>query len=812
MRKENTNKNRTSISNSLMKALTPLLYILFVAGIHTAAFSQQAITDSITKKLNEHRLHHLQEKLYLHTSKSFYVTGEIIWFKVYTVDGYLHQALSLSKVAYVEVISEDGKPMLQAKIDLKEGNGNGTFLIPPAINTGNYILRAYTAWMKNFDANYYFHQPITIVNTLKRPDWQKLQKAVSYDFQLYPEGGNLVQGIESKVAFRLVNSSGKGQVAEGVIVNASNDTIQHFKTHRFGMGHFRFKPEKGQRYKAVARLQNGEQIATDLPSVHDQGTVMTLEPSDQGQVNVTVATNTSDEMFYLLVHCRQVAKVVSAGAVVNGKVRFTLNKSELGDGINHFTLFNKVQQPLCERLYFNRPQNGLAITAKTPKAVYSTREKVDVSILTQDSQQKPVAAQLSLSVHLADPFNKELENNIESYLLLTSDLKGTIEHPTYYFTQTGTDVAEALDNLMLTHGWSRYKWEEIFAASTAALTYLPEYEGHIVQATITNKQTGQVVSNMPSYLTVPGSRPYLSYAVSSPQGKLQFVMKRLQGMRELMVQSHSKTDSLYTISINNPFSTTFAALPTPAFNLAESQEAQLVKLNKSTQVQNNFMYAKYQQFVEPAYFDTTAFYGQPDKTYYLDDYTRFTTMEEVMREYVAEVRVRKQENGFHYEVKNTPYQSYFKNNPLVLLDGALISDINKIMAVDPLKIRKIDVVARKYFWGSLTFDGIVSYSSYNGSFVESLPGAQALMVAYEGTQLQREFYTPVYETKEQHESRLPDFRNQLHWEPNLRTTTNGQQTVSFYTSDLEGDYVLTIQGITAEGLPGSTTITIRVNK
>src|SRR5205823_2009621 len=121
--------------------------------------------DSVRSRFGDLRL--LQEKIFLHSDKSFYLTGEIVWFKLYDVDASLHRPLDLSKIGYVEILAADQKPLFQAKIELRDGIGHGSFFIPSSINSGNYRLRAYTNWMKNFSADFYFEKTITIVNPLK---------------------------------------------------------------------------------------------------------------------------------------------------------------------------------------------------------------------------------------------------------------------------------------------------------------------------------------------------------------------------------------------------------------------------------------------------------------------------------------------------------------------------------------------------------------------------------------------------------------------------------------------------------------------
>jgi hypothetical protein len=172
--------------------------------------------------------------------------------------------------------------------------------------------------------------------------------------------------------------------------------------------------------------------------------------------------------------------------------------------------------------------------------------------------------------------------------------------------------------------------------------------------------------------------------------------------------------------------------------------------------------------------------------------------------------VRRQGDRFHFSVRNTPYKLYFEEAPLVLLDGVPVADINKIMALDPLKLKKLEVVARRYFVGSRAVNGIVSYTSYKGDLAGVELGKQALALEQAGLLATREFYTPVYDTEQQRSSRLPDFRHVLYWMPNVKTDTSGEATLTFYTSDLKGQYQVQVQGITTEGVPvhAATTFTV----
>jgi hypothetical protein len=240
-------------------------------------------------------------------------------------------------------------------------------------------------------------------------------------------------------------------------------------------------------------------------------------------------------------------------------------------------------------------------------------------------------------------------------------------------------------------------------------------------------------------------------------------------------------------------------------------QTELTAYSVGTQVENSYVRDKKLVFYLPESTDTTAFFGNPDKAYVLDDYTRFITMEEVMREYITEVRVRKTDNNFHFRVKNKPVNEFFDRDPLVLLDGLPVVDVNKLMEFDPLKIKRIDVLTRKYFSGSEVIDGIVSYTTYKGNLDGYTLDPGAVVIDYPGLQLQREFYSPVYENDEQARSPLPDFRNLLYWAPDIKTVKS-IHSLEFYTSDRPGRYAVIAQGIHTKGAAGSSLLFFTVNR
>ncbi|MES2371249.1 MAG: hypothetical protein V4557_01635 [Bacteroidota bacterium] len=764
--------------------------------------------DLLRRSFDEYRVKHIQEKIFVHTDKSFYLAGEIIWFKVYATDAHENKPLDFSKISYVELLNKEHKPVLQAKIALLDGSGNGSFQLPYSVNAGNYMLRAYTNWMKNEGADYFFEKDITIVNALKKPDWP-LTEIPSYDVQFFPEGGNLVNGIKSKIAFKVMDANGKSIHCSGAVLNRRNDTLARFTSLRFGMGHFDLVPDAGEEYRAIVRTEDGKTITKLLPSVRTDGIVMRLTELNKDKLLLSIQSKNAGAVISLLVHTRQLLKLSTYRELFNNRTEIEIDKKQLGDGITHFTVFNASNQPVCERLYFKKPE-ALSIAAKTDVQNYSTRKKVSIDVSTSNSKQLPLEGDLSMSVYLLDSLQSFESSDIQSYLWLQSDLKGNIESPAYYFTEQDDAVTEAADNLMLTQGWRRFRWESVQQKQTAEAEYLPETEGHIINGRIIDKRNGQGAENITAYLSVPTEKSLFSNSVSGKNGVTRFNIKNFYGGSDIVVQTNNTTDSNYRIDIANPFSEKYSERTSPVFTLSESRSHLLQSRSLQSQVINAYFSEKQQNFLFPKAIDTMPFYGIADKRYYLDDYTRFITMEEVMREYVQDVRVRKNEEHFSFRVRNKTFNNFFETAPLVLFDGVPEFDMDKIMSFDPLKVKRIDVVAQKFFQHNMVHDGIINYSTYQGDLAGFPINANALIVDYDGLQLQREFYSPVYETV--NNSRLPDFRNVLYWSPEIHTDKNGRKQVTFYTADIQGTYGVIIQGITSSGLAGSKMTTFTVTK
>ncbi|MDP4253399.1 MAG: hypothetical protein Q8938_05300 [Bacteroidota bacterium] len=799
-------------------AYTSLLSILTMhAGLSSTA--QTTNRDLLTGSFRQYHSQTYQEKLFVHVDRTFYLVGETIWFKVYDVDEYSNRPATLSAVSYVEVTGRDEKPWLQARIEMQDGRGSGSFQLPASFPSGNYLLRAYTSWMKNFSPSLYFSQQITVINTLTQPipfahPEPTLPTAKDKgEIQFFPEGGNLVAGLESKVAFKAVNSRGVGVSCQGIVVNQKRDTVARFHSFRFGMGNFQFTPVKGDRYEALAEMGDTTTVQK-LPSIFEQGYVMSLTDPGGDKLRIIVHSNLAfvNPTVYLFVQTRHTVKGVLEGSISNGVADFMIEKSSLGDGITQFTLFNADRVPLCERLYFKAPAGQLRIEAGMAQTVFGTRKRIDLDLATTDLSGRPVKADLSLAVFHLDSLQTLPQENILSYLLLTGDLRGRIDSASYYFENSGPDIAAAVDNLMLTQGWTRFRWEDVLQNKIPAFTWLPEPDGHIITGKVIDKRTGLGASHVTGYLSVPGKHFEFSASVSKPNGDIRFHVRKFFGNSEIVVQTNSQTDSNYRIDITNPFSEEPSPMAIPDLQFPDRLKSALLTRSINAQVENTYRIALKHRLAVAEAEDTTAFYGQPDLHYNLDDYTRFVTLEEVIREYVLDVHLKEQSGKYDFRVRNSLFNTFFEEAPLVLLDGIPVFDAGKVVNMDPLRIRSLEVVTHRFYTNSTVADGILSYKTYDGDLAGYPLDPNAVAVQYSGLQQRREFYMPSYDHAEEVRSPIPDLRNLLIWDPAVRTDEQGKKRLSLTTSDLPGTYLVVLQGLTEDGLPGSVVRTFTVNR
>ena len=803
------------IKNILQLNRSSAILISLLAGclliIQTVSSQNTATEKPPLFAFNQYKSQWIQEKLYVHTDKNSYISGEICWFRLYYTDAFSNRPATVSQIAYVEILDKNNRPVLQQKVSLKPNESEGSLFIPVNLVSGTYIFRAYTNWMKNFGPDNFFEKAIRIINPkMLQPD-SLIAKIRRYDIQFFPEGGNLVQNIQSKVAFRVTDAYGRGLDFDGLLLNAKGDTILRFHPSNMGLGNFSFTPVSDQSYKALIRFRGGEEQMKELPAAYGQGYVLSLSKRSDSMIAVTVTVSSAleREELSLFIHGSHSALPVKKGEIQNHTVEFLIHSKDLEDGITQFTVFNQNGQPVCERLYFSYPQKRLLISAVTLPE-FGRREKINIELSAADEQSKPVRADMSMAVYLLDSLQGVDETDIRNYLYLTSEL-GVFESPAFYFQNNGMGREDDMDNLMLTHGWRRYNWKDLLQPKPLQVSFSPEYNGHIIQGVVLNTKTGLPGAGISAYLSVPSDRTQFRSTTSDQEGKVKFELTGFYGSQELIVQTNPREDSMYHIDIVNPFVQKYGEYVPPDFPLPSLNSPQLLEQHIHEQVQHIYEGNRLNQF-EMQYVDGRPFYTVPDEKYLLDDYVRFQTMEEVFREYVHSLNVVRRKENFQIYLFNRTEETVFQDEPLILIDGVPFFYTNELIHQDPLKIRRIDLINREYALGNHTYPGIINLTTYHGDLEGIALDPHAVVLDYPGIPEKREFFQRRYETEEQVNSRIPDYRTLLYWSPQVKSGMDGKSQLNFYSSDLPGKYAVVLQGLSEKGVPGSQVVFFNVKK
>lgn len=333
-------------------------------------------------------------------------------------------------------------------------------------------------------------------------------------------------------------------------------------------------------------------------------------------------------------------------------------------------------------------------------------------------------------------------------------------------------------------------------SSPADRKFLAEYEGPILTGKVIDLSTGEPSSKeaVRPLLGFSGGEIRLFGGQLGPAGEVTFFTRHISGTHEIVTVALSPSSSRYRVDIESPYAM-HPEKELPALRLNPAWQDELVKRSVGLQV----LHAYRSDSLVREKAEKPWFQWQPDWSYLLDEYTRFTTMEEVVIEFIPGLRFRKMDGVRRLAVLTEERIGYTIGNSLVLLDGIPIVDHEIIFKYDPLKIRKIDVYKGKYVFGGQIFDGIASFSSYEHNYPGLVVDNSTQFFDYEGTQAQRIFYMPAYRTEAEKRSPVPDFRHTLLWRPDIRTNGESSISIPFTTSDLTGDFTITIEGLTQTG-------------
>jgi len=455
--------------------------VFFVFGTATIAFGQgtSPALQNIVSRLKTFAGNYVIEKAYLHFDKPYYSAGDNMYFKAYVTLGESRGLSKESGILHVDLINPGNVIIRNIILQLENGVAAGSFSLPDTLQGGVYRVRAYTRYMLN-TPEYFFDKTIPVVSvTGSMPTNASAHQTAKPDIQFFPEGGDMIASVLTKVAFKAIGTNGMGINVKGVIVDNSNAQVATLNSSHLGMGSFYIQPEEGKTYKAKLTFGNGQQSTIDLPKPAGKGIALQVKDT-LGKVSINIVCNKN----YLQENMNKDVNlvIVSGGKLrtVNTKLDNRVMGMDIADdqfpsGIMRITLFSQDGEPLSERLVFVQNTALMNITVSSDKSAYKTRDRVAVNF---NAKSGGTGVSGFFSAAVVDdsrvPYDDNNETTILSYLLLTSDLKGYIDQPNYYFANKDFQTRDDLDNLMLTQGYRRFTWKQVLTGDSKPFTIAPE--------------------------------------------------------------------------------------------------------------------------------------------------------------------------------------------------------------------------------------------------------------------------------------------------------------------------------------------------
>ncbi|WP_299123807.1 Plug domain-containing protein [uncultured Winogradskyella sp.] len=785
--------------------------------------------DLIIEKLQNYRDIEWPEKVYLHTDKDLYLLNETIWFSAYLVNGITNKKSTKSAVLYVELINDRDSIVGKRKLYFEDISSGGDFKIEKEWKKGKYVLRAYTNYMRNEDPTYFFKREIDIWEVDKKDSLSILNNDTpsekpTYsddrpDLHFYPEGGYLVEKLTSKVAIKIKDEIYDKTHLKGYVVDEDGTLISDFKTSNYGLGYFYITPNSNKTYYANLEV-NGSFYKYRLPKALPLGYNLSVSyKNDKLLIDVKTTTEKGLSNSYLIIHQR--GDILFEKLETTDKTNYfiSLSTNDLQDGVTHLTLFNPEGKPVCERLVFiENPKNKATIKIKKNKEVLAIKEKAFLQLNVENYIGANLPSHLSLSVRNSNtiPYNNNSEN-IKSWLLLNSDLRGEIKNPGYFFSETKDYKKKyLLDLVMMTNGWRRFTWQDLLYRKNKTSPYNIE-KGIIISGNTKLLNTPYTLTPAYTSLTFLGEEiTQQPIQKSNADGKFSFGPFIIYDSIPTIIQSRltdfkskEQKDRELSISINEN-------IPSP--NIIKN-------IRKKTHLHNKNEATKYSNINE----------------YIRDINFQFNQNSEKLDEVVvvgkkrAEKSLREQEMrdiatfnfpSYRLDVEsdetleNQPLTSLLAQFPGLNFTGRsffirgsagspkiiindITTDLDELLSIPTDQISFIDFYrgANSAVFSDAS-NGVLVVYTRRGKFTSTgkrKPGIINFIT--KGFYTAKEFYSPDY-TKDIAENSKYDLRKTLYWNPKIRITAeNKTQQISFFTSDIRGDYIIEVEGISESGIP-----------
>lgn len=776
----------------------------------------------LVQKIKNYTITRQQEKIHLQLDKPYYAANDHIWLKAYVINSVSAFASSISGVMYVELINSQDSVQQRLTLPVIAGVSWGSFALPDSLREGNYRVRAYTNWMKNAGPEYFYDQMIRIGNLRARslagmpqPAGQKVNhKQVapiagrSSDIRFFPESGNLVDGLTSKVGIKATLPSGRGETVTGSVTDETGKEVATIANIHLGIGSFKLTPQAGKTYTARITEENGSVKTIPLPAAVASGFVFS---ADQDDSRLMIRISMSDELVnrgqlkLLVLHNGSLFNVLR---IDHYKQHFStiLQKNQYPSGILQLTLLDPLDRPVAERLVFvKNPSDVIATSVTSDKKTYQTGEAVQLDLAAK-LDGKPVQGAFSVAVTNAtfvkpDELN---ESNIFGDLLLRSDLKGYIEQPAYYFLNDSTDTRRNLDNLMLTQGWRRVIWKNGGVDMGAANTEQPQ-SSLVIGGVVTNENNKASPGNKVTLLEVSGKGNSRD-TVTDKHGNFVFDNLFFPDSTEFIIQARKlKNKRGLIVKLTSPSyspvtSNKISIEDKPGINdslMAYLKQSEIYfnelekmgRLNRVHVLQEVKIVEKENPAKNSANLNGP---GVADYLFTTKDLQAYTSVADALNGKIAGV----------YFKDGVPFLARDRTAAMqVYVDGFKI-DVKQLSQVVLFNVQTIEILTdlsktAVYGQGAANSGVMIITTKRGNENIQQTKTPDIIVAAPKGYDVSREFYSPVYTPDKA--GQLTDHRLTVYWNPNLITGPDGQLKLNYYNAGVPGVYRVVIEGTDLKG-------------
>ena len=637
------------------------------------------------------------------------------------------------------------------------------------------------------------------------------------DIQFFPEGGEFIENARSKVGFKAIGEKGLGIGVTGEIVDNTGKAVATFESQHLGMGIFALMPEPGQSYKANLIFSNGIKKTVTLAAAKSAGITISAINSDPANLLLRVTSNNAyfsgnqNKNFYIVARSKGVICYAAKASLTAATFAASIPKDKFPTGIAQITLFSSSGEPITERLVFIKQHDLLTLAVNSDKKSYGARQPVKMNV-TAKSNNLPVEGNFSISVinETKAPSDENKESTILSTFLLSSELKGYIEDPNYYFNQINEKKRSDLDVLMLTQGYRKFAYKDILTNKLPTISFLPE-QGIEFSGTL-RTATGMPVSKGSLKLVVPQSRFYAEVltdvngvfrfknVVVPDSAEVSITARATTGARNMMIMLDGTAFPAITKNVNAPDEVlNIDSILNPYLQNSQRQ------YRMSTQMLQEVV-VKAAPIKKASHTDFPALAGLSMLADHTIDNERFKGCN-VMISCLqgAAMGLTFADNNFFV---TRVYNSGLRVPVSIFLDGMQIEAtfLNNIVPSDVESVEiflKDDLGLVNRTYGT---NGVLSiYSKKDAKkpvtaddLKKLFPPNNVLTFSPQGFIKSREFYSPKYITPESRSVGL-DLRTTVYWNPRIFTDKNGNMSFEFYNGDNKGNYKATVEGTDIDG-------------